>query len=91
METIKKEKTVDAVKMMWDIRDKVSTETQNMTFEELKEYIKKRFKIASLGRWDDKVLQPIMHCRNCGMTRLKKTFREFYHLISHRHYHLGRF
>ena len=36
----KKEKTFDAVKMMRDIRDKISTETQNMTFEQLKEYIK---------------------------------------------------
>ena len=40
METTKKEKTFDAVKMMRDIRDKISTETQNMTFEELKTYIK---------------------------------------------------
>ena len=42
METIKKEKTFDAVKMMRDIRDKISAETQNMTFEELKAYIKNR-------------------------------------------------
>ncbi|MEJ7680699.1 MAG: hypothetical protein WKG06_23170 [Segetibacter sp.] len=34
METIKKEKTFDAVKMMREIRDKISGETQNMTFEE---------------------------------------------------------
>jgi len=36
----KKEKTFDAVKMMRDIRDKISAETQNMTYEQLKEYIK---------------------------------------------------
>ncbi len=42
METTKKEKQFDAVKMMRDIRDKISSETQNMTFEELKEYIKKQ-------------------------------------------------
>ncbi len=42
METTKKEKTFDAVKMMRDIRDQISVETQNMTFEELKAYIKKR-------------------------------------------------
>ncbi|MGB5024734.1 MAG: hypothetical protein WBO44_05250 [Saprospiraceae bacterium] len=42
METIKKEKTFDAVKMMREIRNKISAETQNMTFEELKDYIKKR-------------------------------------------------
>ena len=41
METTKKEKTFDAVKMMRDIRSKISAETQNMTFDELKAYIKK--------------------------------------------------
>lgn len=39
---IKKEKQFDAVKMMRDIRDKISNETQNMTFEELKAYIKQQ-------------------------------------------------
>ena len=48
METIKKEKTFDAVKMMRDIRDKVSSETQNMTFPELKEYIKIQIKESKL-------------------------------------------
>ena len=42
METTKKDKKFNAVKMMRDIRDKISSETQNMTFEELKEYIKKQ-------------------------------------------------
>ena len=42
MKTTKKEKQFDAVKMMRDIRDTISSETQNMTFEELKEYIKQR-------------------------------------------------
>lgn len=42
METIKKEKPFDSVKMMRDIRDKISAETQNMTFEELKAYIKQK-------------------------------------------------
>ena len=42
METIKKEKTFDAVKMMREIRDRISSETQNMSFEELKAYIKKQ-------------------------------------------------
>jgi hypothetical protein len=32
METIKKEKQFDAVKMMRDIRDKISAETQNRYF-----------------------------------------------------------
>jgi len=44
METIKKQKTFDAVKMMRDIRDKISLETQGMTFEELKAYIEKKLK-----------------------------------------------
>jgi CO dehydrogenase/acetyl-CoA synthase beta subunit len=42
METTKKEKQFDAVKMMRDIRDKISAETENMTFDELKEYIEKQ-------------------------------------------------
>ncbi len=48
METIKKEKTFDAVKMMREIRDKVSSETQNMTFTEFKEYIQKKLKESKL-------------------------------------------
>jgi hypothetical protein len=48
METIKKEKTFDAVKMMRDIRDKVSAETQNMTFAELKAYIQAKLKESKL-------------------------------------------
>lgn len=42
METTKKEKTFDSVKMMREIRDQISSETQNMSFEELKDYIKKK-------------------------------------------------
>ena len=42
MKTIKTEKTFDAVKMMRDIRDKISADTQNMSFDELKAYIKKQ-------------------------------------------------
>ena len=40
MEKIKKLKYFEAVKMMRKIRDKVNSETQNMTFAELKECIK---------------------------------------------------
>jgi len=43
MATTKKEKQFDAVKMMRGIRNQISSETQNMTFEELKEYIQKQF------------------------------------------------
>ncbi len=42
METIKNEKTFDAVKMMREIRNQISAETQNMSFEQLKEYISKQ-------------------------------------------------
>ncbi len=42
MKTKKKEKLFDAVKMMRDIRDKISIETENMTFQQLKEYIAKK-------------------------------------------------
>ena len=44
----KKEKAFDAVKMMREIRDKVSSETQNMTFEELKKYIDSRIQTSGL-------------------------------------------
>jgi hypothetical protein len=42
MVTTKKEKQFDAVKMMREIRDQISYETQNMTFDELKAYIQKQ-------------------------------------------------
>lgn len=35
-------KTFDAVQMMRDIRDKISIETEQMTFEELKAYIRRK-------------------------------------------------
>ncbi len=44
----KKEKSFDAVKMMREIRDKISIETQNMSFEELKSYIDSRIKTSGL-------------------------------------------
>jgi hypothetical protein len=43
-----KTKTFDAVKMMRDIRDKISEETQNMTLEQLKKYIADRLKNSNL-------------------------------------------
>ena len=42
METNKKEKQFDAVRMMRDISDEISTETHNMTFDELKAHIKQQ-------------------------------------------------
>ncbi len=42
MDPNKNEKQFDDVKMMRDIRDKISAETQNMTFDELKAYIKQQ-------------------------------------------------
>ena len=42
----KKEKSFDAVKMMREIRDKISSETQNMTFDEFKKYIDTRIKTS---------------------------------------------
>lgn len=44
----KKEKSFDAVKMMRDIRDKISIDTLSMTFEELKAYIETRIKQSGL-------------------------------------------
>ncbi|MEO8769308.1 MAG: hypothetical protein ABI402_04470 [Ferruginibacter sp.] len=53
MKTIKTEKQFDAVNMMREIRAKISAETQNMTFEELKNYIKTKLsesKIRPVGK-----------------------------------------
>jgi hypothetical protein len=53
METKTKEKPFDAVKMMRVVREKISTETQNMTLSQLKEYIADRLKnspLKSIGR-----------------------------------------
>ncbi|MGB3778921.1 MAG: hypothetical protein WA960_11235 [Tunicatimonas sp.] len=44
MKTIDNEKAFDAVKMMRETRDKISAETQGMTFSELKEYIENKMK-----------------------------------------------
>ena len=43
-----KEKSFDSVKMMREIRDKISFETQNMSFEELKKYIDNRVAASGL-------------------------------------------
>ena len=54
METTKKVKAFDAVKMMRDIRDQISAETQDMNFEELKAYIKSQLaksKSKMVGKW----------------------------------------
>jgi hypothetical protein len=48
METNKKEKSFDAVKMMREIRDKITAETQDMTFQELKKYMETRLKNSGL-------------------------------------------
>jgi hypothetical protein len=48
METKKMEKTFDTVKMMREIRDKISAETQNMSFEEFKKYIETQLKASGL-------------------------------------------
>lgn len=53
METKKKTKAFDAVKMMREIRDKISDETQNMTLDQLKTYIADRLKqshLKTIGR-----------------------------------------
>lgn len=42
MEAIEKQKIFDAVKMMREIRDKISAETQHMNFEALKNQLKIR-------------------------------------------------
>jgi len=42
MRAIKKEKHFEAVKMMRDTRDKISAETENMTLDDLKAFMKQK-------------------------------------------------
>ena len=54
MKTNKQEKTYDAVKMMREIRDKISIETQEMNYEQFKLYLEqrldgKRLKVVEVG------------------------------------------
>ena len=46
MKTNKAPKSFDAVNMMRDIRTKISRETENMSFQELQAYIKRRLEEA---------------------------------------------
>lgn len=55
MQTIKKKpltqntsKALDSVKMMRDIRDKIGAETKDMSFTELKEYVRRKIKESKL-------------------------------------------
>ena len=48
METTKKEKAFDAVKMMRQARDRISVETQNMNAEQLKAYIKAKLESGKM-------------------------------------------
>ena len=53
METKNKNKTFDSVKMMREIRDKISDETQGMTLDQLKKYIAERLpksKLKTIGK-----------------------------------------
>ena len=47
MKTKKKSKSFDAVKMTRQIRDKITVETQDMSFEQLKAYIAEKLKTAN--------------------------------------------
>jgi len=52
MKTNKTEKKFDAVKMMREIRNKISKETQGMKFEEFKKYVEVKLaesKIKPIG------------------------------------------
>ena len=48
MKTKQKEKSFDAVKMMWDARNKITAETQDMKLEDLKKYIDNQLKKSGL-------------------------------------------
>ncbi len=48
MEATKPAKTFDAVAMMRGIRDKLSRETENMSFPELQQYLKQQLESSSV-------------------------------------------
>jgi hypothetical protein len=48
MKMNKTEKAFDAVKMRREIRDRISSETENMSFKELKKYIDSRVKASGI-------------------------------------------
>ena len=48
MKTTKAPKSFDAVNMMRDIRTKISQETENMSFQELQQYIKQQLEASGL-------------------------------------------
>jgi hypothetical protein len=53
METIKKEKTFDAVKMKREIQAKIYAETKDMSFKEFKNYITQKVvdsKLKTVGQ-----------------------------------------
>ena len=50
MATKDKTKAFDAVKMMREIRDKITNETQNMTLDELRKYIADKLKQSHLKK-----------------------------------------
>jgi hypothetical protein len=53
MQSKERTKTFDSVKMMKEIRDKISDDTQNMTLDQLKKYIADRLKkshLKTIGR-----------------------------------------
>jgi hypothetical protein len=49
---MKDEKKFDAVKMMREIRDKLSKEFMNMSYDEQKRYIEERIKFKMRGEKD---------------------------------------
>ena len=48
MKTIKAPESFDAVQMMRGIRSKISQETENLSFQELQQYIKQRLEASNL-------------------------------------------
>ena len=48
METKEKTKTFDSVKMMREIRSKISIETEGMSFAQLKKYLEEKLKNSKL-------------------------------------------
>jgi len=51
MKTIKKKKEKSAIEQLREIRDKISLDIQDMTFDQLKKYVEERLTLHPIGAW----------------------------------------
>lgn len=55
MKTEKNKKEKSAIEQLREIRDKISIDIQDMTFEQLKKYVEERLTLHPAGAWQKQV------------------------------------